>query len=518
MGEEKENWRSELDDINGLSLIDFSAEDDNLLLSSFLDPTTFDFSDTDKEDRGLCLFGDTHNCCDEETLGSTTLEEKEPHKIMKTNLRKSVLEPDELSSMMGRKSLPAVQEDLHRSTESMSTLKSDCTVETGQEFFMCDAATPDKRKDLGSTEAVPSPTTSTLDDHGSEEKMKPNPIRKRPGIRSQGLAKATKHPVASEEHNTSISRPSTGLNRPSSGLSKTKRASVDTNKAKQETNPKSSGGKEPLASRVPISRRPRPIVSTPVVPFKSALRSSVASKNELTSSCSSIESCLSVSSTASNKPSIHSVKQKKDQSLRIASHSLANRPKSSAGSRNIDQLKVPPLSAGRTYKFNVSRLSSSVDWSSESPRAFTPNKMAKGNKKSVHGDNGPPTDYTTQTLKPLNNSKDVSVVQDDPKPSASMMKPTGLRVPSPKVGYFDGARGSVARTPTGSCTGPVSGLSKHGACSPDEFTPSRTAKSQPTMSKAAVRPVSRSSRLIVSASPKLTNKRYSKVSAEEQLG
>jgi hypothetical protein len=44
MGEEKENWRSELDDINGLSLIDFSAEDDNLLLSSFLDPTTFDFS------------------------------------------------------------------------------------------------------------------------------------------------------------------------------------------------------------------------------------------------------------------------------------------------------------------------------------------------------------------------------------------------------------------------------------------------------------------------------------------
>ncbi|ANM62613.1 unnamed protein product [Arabidopsis thaliana] len=498
MGEEKENWRSELDDINGLSLIDFSAEDDNLLLSSFLDPTTFDFSDTDKEDRGLCLFGDTHNCCDEETLGSTTLEEKEPHKIMKTNLRKSlawdkafftnagVLEPDELSSMMGRKSLPAVQEDLHRSTESMSTLKSDCTVETGQEFFMCDAATPDKRKDLGSTEAVPSPTTSTLDDPSSEEKMKPNPIRKRPGIRSQGLAKATKHPVASEEHNTSISRPSTGLNRPSSGLSKTKRASVDTNKAKQETNPKSSGGKEPLASRVPISRRPRPIVSTPVVPFKSALRSSVASKNELTSSCSSIESCLSVSSTASNKPSIHSVKQKKDQSLRIASHSLANRPKSSAGSRNIDQLKVPPVSAG--------------------------------NKKSVHGDNGPPTDYTTQTLKPLNNSKDVSVVQDDPKPSASMMKPTGLRVPSPKVGYFDGARGSVARTPTGSCTGPVSGLSKHGACSPDEFTPSRTAKSQPTMSKAAVRPVSRSSRLIVSASPKLTNKRYSKVSAEEQLG
>lgn len=46
--------------------------------------------ETDKEDRGLCLFGDTHNCCDEETLVSTNLEEKEPHKMMKTNLRKSL--------------------------------------------------------------------------------------------------------------------------------------------------------------------------------------------------------------------------------------------------------------------------------------------------------------------------------------------------------------------------------------------------------------------------------------------
>ncbi|CAH8264998.1 unnamed protein product [Arabidopsis lyrata] len=541
MGEENENWRRELDDINGLSLIDISVEDDNLLFSSSLDPTTFEFSETDKEDRGLCLFGDTHNCCDEETLVSTNLEEKEPHKMMKTNLRKSlawdkafftnagVLEPDELSSMMGRKSLPTVQEDLLRSTESISTLKSDCTVETGQEFVMFDAATPDKSKDFGATEAVPTPTTSTLDDPGSEDNMKPNPIRKRPSIRAQGLGMSTKQPVASKEHNTSISRPS-------SRLGKTIRALVDTNKAIQETNPNLSGGKEPLASRVPISRRTRPIVSTPVVPFKSALRSSVASKNELTSSCSSIESCLSVSSNASHKPSLDSVKRKKDQSLRIASHSLANRPTSSGGSRNINQPKVPPLSASRKYKFNGSRLSSSVDWSSGSPRASTPNKMAKSTKKSVHGDSSPAADDTKQTLRPLNNSKDVSVVQDDPKPdkqgtkrgsvvsggdlpSASMMKPTGLRVPSPKIGYFDGARSSVARTPTGSCTGPVSGLAKHGAFSPNESTASRTksAKSQPTMSKAKVRPVSRSSRLIVSASPKLTNKRYSKVSAEEQL-
>lgn len=38
------------------------------------------------------MFGDTHNCCDEEEIvvSSTTLEDKESHKMMKTNLRKSL--------------------------------------------------------------------------------------------------------------------------------------------------------------------------------------------------------------------------------------------------------------------------------------------------------------------------------------------------------------------------------------------------------------------------------------------
>lgn len=37
------------------------------------------------------MFGDTHNCCDEEiVVSSTTLEDKESHKMMKTNLRKSL--------------------------------------------------------------------------------------------------------------------------------------------------------------------------------------------------------------------------------------------------------------------------------------------------------------------------------------------------------------------------------------------------------------------------------------------
>lgn len=93
--------------------------------------------------------------------------------------KSGVLEPEEISSMMEtnhlseRTILPTIQEDLHRSTESISTLKSDCTVEeNGQEFVMfedvkpsiersamlSDAATPDKSKEFGVTESASSPS------------------------------------------------------------------------------------------------------------------------------------------------------------------------------------------------------------------------------------------------------------------------------------------------------------------------------------------------------------------------
>lgn len=454
-----DDWRNGLD-ISGLSLMD---EDDSLLLL-FPDPT----SGTDKE--GLDWFG-----------------EDELSEVMKYNLRKSlawdkafftnagVLEPDELCHMIEsnhvgeKKVLATIQEDVKRSTESISTLKSDCTLETSEELG--------ERDD----DAVHSPTPSTLDDRDSNEKVKPNGIRKRPSIRAQGLGKVTKQALAAKEHNTS------SISRPSTGLSRSVRASVDVNKTKQ--------GESSVAPRVAISRRIRPTVSKPGPPSKSAFRSS---KNELTSSCSSLESCISASSSACKKSPLESANQKKSQSSRTAFHSMANGSTSRAASR------VSPLSATSTFKSRLSSnnaafLSASVDWSFNSPRAPTPNKMAKGKKKTV------------------------SAVQHDPMPDqhGSMTKPTGLRVPSPKLGYFDGGRSSVARTPTGSCTG---GSAKHGARSLNEPTASSRTKSrlvqESTNSKAKARPVSRSSRLIVSASassPKVTSKTYSKVSAEERL-
>lgn len=151
-------------------------------------------------------------------------------------------------------------------------------------------------------------------------------------------------------------------------------------------------------------------------------------------------------------------------------------------------------------------------------RASTPNKMGKGKKKTVSGGSSPAIDQQgTKHSSVVNGATTLS--------SDSVTKPTGLRVPSPKLGYFDGgARSSVARTPTGSCTGPVSGSAKHGGRSLNESTTSSRTKSRLIQeSTKGGRPVSRSSRLIVSASsassPKITTnkKTYSKVSAEEQL-
>lgn len=96
--------------------------------------------------------------------------------------KSGVLEPEELSSMMennhksGKKALPTILEDIDRSTESISTFQSDCTVENSQEFVLfedvrasiqrsaktSDAATPGKNNELRATEVAMTPSESSL--------------------------------------------------------------------------------------------------------------------------------------------------------------------------------------------------------------------------------------------------------------------------------------------------------------------------------------------------------------------
>jgi len=508
-----------------------------------------------KEDKDLNFMRDTQYC-DDEILASSVEEKEEvlqphespePEKVMKKgkyNLRKSlawdnefftsagVLEPEELSSMMesnhksGKKALPTILEDINRSTESISTFQSDCTVENSQEFVLfedvrasiqrsaktSDVATPGKSNVLRATDVAISPTSSTVDVTATQGKTKSKGSPRNPS-RVQGPGKATKQPVATRGLSTSISKPPNGLSkvRPLSTTS-TNRSSLDISKTQQEKNSKLPAGKEPLGPRISMSRRAKPVLPKPGVPFKSSSRSSDASKNEMTSSCSSLESCASASSSASHKPSIDSIKKKNDSSSRLSSQPLANR----STSRGImGQPRIPPQQTNKTSK---PKLSSSVptagsisDYSSESSRASETSKMANGNQKTVSREKVPANDNTVQTVKPLKNSKDTSVVQADAKegtkrvsaingglvPSASA-KPSGLRVPSPKIGFFDGAR-----------HGSSSSASKK---SGGKTQPARSPIQESTNSKSKA-----SSKVVSVSSPKLPNKLYSKIDAEDQL-
>ncbi|ESQ45157.1 hypothetical protein EUTSA_v10010259mg [Eutrema salsugineum] len=548
--EDNETKKSEVE-VDGLGLIDVASEDDSLLFSSFPDPTSYEFSEADEDkkdlndDKDQNFMKDTEYC-DEETLVSSVEEKEEvlqprespePQKAVKAgkyNLRKSlawdnafftsagVLEPEELSSMMesnhksARKCLPAIQEDINRSTESLSSFQSDCTVENSQEFILfedvrasiqrsakaSDAATPGKINEQGET----SPTSSTVDVLASEEKMKPKASPKKPSIRAQGLGKATKQPVGARGLSTSTPKPPNGLSKVRH-LSTTSmsRASLDINKAKQEKNSKLPAGKEPLGPRISMSRSARPTLPKPAV-IKSSLRSSAASKNELTSSCSSLESCASASSSVSHKSSLDSIKKKNDSSSRLASHSLVNR----STSRGImGQPRIPPQPTNKTSKSKLSCSVPSDGSISERPsRASATSKMAKDNQKTVSGEKGHANDNTLQTVKPLKNSKDASILQADAKEGTirvsaisgglvppTSMKPSGLRVPSPKIGFFDGAR--------------------HGSSS---SASKRSGKSQLTKSPSSSNSKTKAgTRLVSASSPKVQNKLYSKINAEDQL-
>ncbi|XP_010553330.1 PREDICTED: bromodomain testis-specific protein-like [Tarenaya hassleriana] len=579
--------RTEIE-ILGLSLIDVSSEDDSLLFSSILDPGSNEFLETDKDDKVLGFLRDEPDY--DEEIPVSTLEEKEqvlqphespePEKLLKSgkcNLRKSlawdnafftsagVLEPEELSSMIEsnhkgeRQNLSTIQEDLQRSTESISTFQSDCTVENSQEFVFFEdlresiqrsakasgASTPDKSKELVAIEAATGRTSCMAKGPLSQEKMKPKGSHKKQSVRAQGLAKTTtKQPVvAARGLNTSVPKVFDKV-RPMPTTSM-KRASLDVNKTKHEKDSKLAGGKHHLGSRISISASARPVV----VSSKSSLRSSVASTNELASSCSSLESCAgaSASSSFSQKSSINLVRKKNDLS------SLANRTRPKAAPRNVTQPRVPPLSTKGTSKSklspNVSPASSFSDRSSESSRASTPNKMPKGIQRTVSGAKGSASSDRPQSLKRHDNSKDESFARCDCKVDEiihegtervsegnggllhpASMKPSGLRVPSPKIGFFDGVR-SVARTHTGNIqprSSVLSRLSKHGVNTPNgSEAKTKYEKLQPASARSPLQEssnpktktsgVSRSLRVVSVSSPKAQKKMYSKISAEEQL-
>ncbi|KAJ0088157.1 hypothetical protein Patl1_32039 [Pistacia atlantica] len=523
-------------EIQELSLIDVSFEDDCLINSVFTSPLHHPFSGIIYENLEGRLFilkvfieflafgtsDETTNSAKIEALVLKNQEQKsvkflEPFEAVETsfnspevrkeesqpveslepgktrsgqyNLRKRFLDSEELSSMIGgteqreKHVLPGIQEDIHRSTDSLSTLDSDTLTLKSLEVDLfkdirasiqkssrvSNVANSNNKKKLGVTESQ-TMKSSKNENLASRDKMKPKIASRKPSAGTLGPGKTTKQTssvVTNGELTSSPCKPPKARGRinpiPTPTIS-TKRASMGANRAKLEKdNHKNASGKGAPTSKIPSSGS-RNIVPRPTLPSRSSLRSSTATKAELTTSCSSFGSSCSVSSDNIGKISLNSMKRKNNSGSSNASSAgstvksmsrTAPKVKSQSGSSHITAY----LRSVTKHSSSISPASSISEWSSESTASTsTANQRRNSTRASVDSSSSKSVSVDNDALQRLNfhDSNDQSSVGNDAKfpglqgesvKGASMKsgpilcpssKPSGLRLPSPKIGFFDG--------------------------------------------------------------------------------
>ncbi|KDO55273.1 hypothetical protein CISIN_1g004359mg [Citrus sinensis] len=512
--------------IRELNLIDVSFEDDSLI--NFAGPLEPSFSENQeqKQVRFLDPFDSPNAEASFNSLkvgeqGSPLLgsSETEKGRSVKCNLRKSLawdnafftsegfLEPDELSSMIGgtekssKHVLPGIEEDIHRSTDSLSTLSSDTRTLKSLEgdlfedvrasiqksSMASNVANSNSKKKLGVAESQT--IQSSKVDLASRDKMMPKAPLRKPSVGTQGSGKATKQvsvrPQTSQcvaKNDLSTRSPCkpprvVGRNSSISNVS-TKRSSLGANRIKLEKdNSRTASVRVVPAPKVTSSGSSQNVVPRPTPPSRS-LHSSAATKTQLTTSCSSLDSSGSGSSGSTGKLSLNSLKRNESRSRTQNCSSSGSTVKSlsKTESRSKSQSESSNLTA---YLRSATKASSSrspassiSEWSSESTSSTA---------TAIH------RPKSTRTSLDSSSSVGVSVNGDHIK-GASMgtsallcpasSKPSGLRMPSPKIGFFDGVR-SASRTPPGSLqshSSLPSALSRIGAASISPSAGSNKAK------------------------------------------
>ncbi|KAH9671834.1 hypothetical protein KPL70_017503 [Citrus sinensis] len=501
--------------IRELNLIDVSFEDDSLI--NFAGPLEPSFSENQeqKQVRFLDPFDSPNaeasfNSLKEGEQGSPLLGSSETEKGRSV---KCFLEPDELSSMIGgtekssKHVLPGIEEDIHRSTDSLSTLSSDTrTLKSLEGDLFEDVRASIQKSSMASN--VANSNTSKVD-LASRDKMMPKAPLRKPSVGTQGSGKATKQCVAKNDLSTrSPCKPPrvVGRNSSISNVS-TKRSSLGANRIKLEKdNSRTASVRVVPAPKVTSSGSSQNVVPRPTPPSRS-LHSSAATKTQLTTSCSSLDSSGSGSSGSTGKLSLNSLKRNESRSRTQNCSSSGSTVKSlsKTESRSKCQSESSNLTA---YLRSATKASSSrspassiSEWSSESTSSTaTAIHKPKSTRTSLDSSSSVGVSVNgdaPQVLDSHNNSKNQCSVGDDSKApgflgdhikGASMgtsallcpasSKPSGLRMPSPKIGFFDGVR-SVSRTPPGSLqshSSLPSALSRIGAASISPSAGSNKAK------------------------------------------
>ncbi|XVE76235.1 hypothetical protein DITRI_Ditri12bG0156500 [Diplodiscus trichospermus] len=544
-------------DIKGLSLIDVSSEDDSLIKSPLCSPLNPQSSEKGSETKTVRFAMDPDK--KEISLGSLeeagkleeppdSLEQDKARKNGKYNLRKSlawdnafftsagVLDPEELSSMLGGKekgeihTLPGIEEDVKKSCDSLTTLDSETlTLESLEADLFEDIRASIQKSNKVSNAAISSGkrelkpmdsgtvSSSKKVEFAIQDKMKQKAAPKKPttiGVKDSGKtlkSVSTVRSVArSRESASSFHRPPKVLSSvgPMS-TAPTKRVSLGAKNLKMEKDAKTVTGRGTSVLKTPALAGPRYVVPRPKQSSKSSSCSPASSKTELTTTCSSLESCASASSCSINKSSYNLIKVKNESRILDSSSSgytittpskIASKDKNQAGNSKLSTF----LKSSTKLSSSISPSSSISEWSSESSSSTsTVNQRSNSVRASLssgsHDRKVLPTNCDALLVLDSQNHPagqcsqgecaEVTGTLDNivsPETSAgksvllhpASMKPSGLRMPSPKIGFFDGVRSS-GRTPNGSMLsqpGLPSGLPKIGAKSTNPSGSSNKAK------------------------------------------
>ncbi|KAL8152769.1 hypothetical protein V2J09_010529 [Rumex salicifolius] len=483
-------------DIDGFSLIDGSELDD--LFVSMSEPSLGDIK-VNMVDGGANMLERS--------------ETERPRKNEKYNLRKSlawdsafftnagVLDAEELSSIMeggnGGKHqlqhLPGIQEDVSKSTDSLSTFESDnLTLESLEADLFSDIrasiqrsgessksrksnlndrleetsqlgkkTSETKHGNMVKTKSTPKKLITNLQGNGKLVKLGPSreQVRKSVGCRKEPISSLPKPAAASAKGSTIVMAPA---------KVPTKRMSISAGRIKSDSsNLGNETGRVTTVSKGDRPSGPRSIIPKGASHAKPSSVSSTIPKgasHAKPSSFSSTNTRTVISSTRSSYDSTSS----SSHSSRIlplnAMQGKAIKPasvfppgvKSRIPSRVPVKSKNPPGNSRISVKLSASTLSSSVsptssisEWSSCSS-TFTANQehSASTENSSLHRTFSLDSN-ASQDLQIHPNQlgccgdEEVASASDVSVSNPISAKPSGLRMPSPKIGFFDGVKSGV---------------------------------------------------------------------------
>ncbi|XVF76507.1 hypothetical protein PTKIN_Ptkin13bG0271600 [Pterospermum kingtungense] len=464
-----------------------------------------------------------------------SLEQDKPRKNGKYNLRKSlawdsafftsagVLDPEELSTMLGGNekgethTLPGIEEDVNKSCDSSTTLDGE-TLTLGNveaDLFEDIRASIQKSNKVSNTaNSSDKKELKTMDSRivSSSKKVelttqakKAAPKKPIFAVKDTGktLQQTVQSVARSRESTSSLHKPPKVLSCAGPSTIPTKRVSLGGKNVKMEKDTKSVTGRGTTLLKTPALYGAKNILPRPKLSSKSSSCSPASSTTELRTSCSSLESCASASSDNINKSSLNLMNLKNESRRPNSSSSdstittpskIAPKGKNLAGSSKLSTI----LKSSTKLSSSISPASSISEWSSESSSSTsTVNQRSNTVRASLStgSRNGSPTNCDAQKVLDSQNQPTGAGVTGSLNDGIGIasagtsfgtggllhpasMKPSGLRMPSPKIGFFDGVRSS-GRTPTGSMLshrGLPSGLPKNGAKSTSPSGNSNKAK------------------------------------------